>query len=555
MKAPLLAFALAAFAMAAFAAMAGPASAQEAPNTSTAPTAEELVARSRAAVDSDRRPESEREIWNLHLAGLDGSLEMLRRGEDMETETQLGPFRTARGSWHGQHWHQNENGETVLDRPEPSQTEHALTQTVARVREPVDAWELTTTFSSGHVVRLYYDPRTYYVVRTEKAVAGHTSHTTYEDFRTDAHGRVRFWRYYGGDDRPDNDFDYHLVRDDSSAEISDAEVGIPRDRRALVEFPAGVDVVRLPARIDNNRIYVRLEVQGRGLDFLLDTGASNLTINDTVARELKLPLYGRATQTVAGSFVTGRVVAPLVTIGNLTMRDIVMRTVPLSSNESHDTRVVGLLGFDFLDAVALKIDYATGEVDAIRSNSLTVPPAATALDVRLNSGAPVAHAAVGEAAGDDFIIDTGAAFSFVVFQRFARAHPDAFPPLEDTRVFYGNGVGGTMPYRKVEGKRVALGSWAFDDELGVEALSPNALGFDNEDGLIGADILKLFTLYLDYASNRIYLAPNGRAPMLEAAGAPAPFGVPHESLRAPGPSATPSAAHPRPASRLRSLGD
>ena len=549
MRAPFLAFALAAFA-----ATAGPVLGQETPGSGAVPTAEELVSRSRAALDSERRPESEREVWNMHITGLDGSLEMVRRGDDMETETQLGPFRSARGVWHGQHWHQNENGETVLDRSEPSQVEHAVTQTVARVHDPVDGWELTTTFTSGHITRLYYDPRTYYVIRSEKTVAGHTSHTNYDDFRTDPHGRVRFWRYYGGDDRPDNDFDYRLVRDDQSVEVSDADVGIPRDRRALVEFPAGIDTVRLPARIENNRIYVRLEIQGRGLDFLLDTGSSNLTINDTLARELKLPLYGRATQTVAGSFVTGRVVAPLVTIGNLTMHDVVMRTVPLSSNEGSDTRVVGLLGFDFLDAVALKIDYANGEVEAIRSSSLAVPSAATALEVRLNSGAPVARAAVGDVAGDDFIIDTGAAFSFVVFQRFARAHPEAFPPSDDARVFYGTGVGGTMPYRKVEGRRVALGSWTFDDELGVEALSPNALGFDNEDGLIGADILKLFTLYLDYASNRIYLAPNGRAAMLEAAGAPPAGAAPREGLRSPAPSASPLLGphNSRPDSRRRS---
>ncbi len=499
------------------AASAGPVLAQ--PNPSPSPTlltADDILARSKAAEDAGDHPEFEREVWATHVAGLDGSLEMVRRGENTETETTLGPFHTARGVYHGQKWHQNENGETVLDRTEPSQVEHPQTQTVARVHEPVDAWEITTTFASGHVTRFYYDPKTFYVIRTERTAAGHTSHLIFDDFRTDARGRTRFWHYYGGDERPDNDVDYRLTRDDLNADVTEADVEIPHDRRTLVEFPAGNESVRLPARIENDRIYVRVDIGGRGLDFLLDTGASSISINADVARDLKLPEYGRVTQTVAGSFAAGRVVAPEMTIGPLAMHDVVMHTVPLASNEAHDTRVVGLLGFDFLDAVALKIDYANGTLDALRPGAQTPPPAATPVDIRLNSGAPVVHAALGDASGDDFILDTGAGFSYVVFQRFARAHPDAFAPPGEGRTLTASGVGGSMPYRKIATKRIALGNWAFDDDAGAEALSPNALGFDNEDGLIGADILKLFTVYLDYSSSRIYLAPNGRAPIVDA---------------------------------------
>jgi predicted aspartyl protease len=520
------------FALAAFAATLGPGLAQE-PNSGASPTAEELVARSKLAEDAAHRPEAERETWEFHAATLDGTLELVRRGDDSVTESSLGPFHTERGVWHGEHWHQNENGETVLERPEPSQSERPVTQTVERVREPVDAWALTTTYASGHVTRIFYDPRTYYVVRSEKTVAGRTIHTNYDDFRTDARGRTRFWHYYGGDDRPDNDFDYRLTSDDETTDVAEADVAIPRDRRTLVEFPAGVDTVRLPARIENDRIYVRLNVAGRGLDFLLDTGASAITINETVARELKLPIYGRSTQTIAGSFVTARVVAPEIAIGPLVMHDVVLRTVPLASNESRDTRIVGLLGFDFLDAVGLKIDYENGTVDALRPGSLVPPANATPLDVRLNSGWPVVHATVGEASGDDFILDTGAAVTYVVFQRFTRAHPEAFGDETDTPVLSASGVGGSIPYRTVTAKRIGIGPLNFDDERGGdEAVSANALGFDNQDGLIGGDILKLFTVYLDYGASRVYLEPNGREPMLEAGGDAQPSAGLRESSRA-----------------------
>jgi predicted aspartyl protease len=471
--------------------------------------ADEIVARSKAAGAADRRPESERETWNVRIAGLDGTLESIRRGSDFVNETDLGPFHTAHGEVRDTKWHQNENGETVLDRPEPSQIDRPLAQNVQRVREPLDAWEIVTTFASGHVQRAYYDTRTFQLVRMERVTAGHESHTTYEDFRTDARGRTRSWHYFGGDDRPDNAFDYRLVRDDTEAVVSDAELAIPPNRRSLVEFPAGDDPVRLPARIVNGRIYVRLLIAGRGLDFLLDTGAAEITIDDGVARQLGLAVYGRSTQTVAGNFATGRVVVPEIAVGPLALHDVVMHTLPFAASEAKAVRVVGLLGFDFLDALGLKIDYANGTLEALRPGTITPPPAATSLEVRLNSSVPVARATIGNATGDDFIIDTGAAFSYVIFQRFARAHPDSL--AIGSRESYGNGVGGTFGYRSIETKRVVLGAWSFDDAFGVEALSSNAFGFDNVDGLIGADILKRFTVYLDYAGNRVYLAQTPRS--------------------------------------------
>ena len=504
------------FVLAAAACVLAAATSHVAASAQEIPSAEELLARSRVAIGFDRKPENERETWQIRVAGLDGTFDTLRHGNDVASSTALGPFHTARGISRGVRWHQNENGETILDRPEPSQIERIATQSVARMHEPFDAWVVTTVYTSGHTARLFYDARTNYLVRNERTNAGRTTHTTYDDFRPDTRGHVRPWHYYGGDERAENAYDYRLVRDDVASDVTDAEVDVPRDRRTLVEFPAGVETVRLPARIANDRIYVRLDVMGRGLDFLLDTGASALTIDQSVVRELGLVVRGRVAQTVAGSFFTGRVIVPTVGIGPLAMHDVVFRTVPLASNESHGTRIVGLLGFDFLASCGIKIDYARGTVDAVRSGAFIAPAATTPLTVRLNSGTPVVRATIGEATGDDFILDTGAAFSYVLFQRFARAHPEAASVSGDGRVRYGSGVGGSLSFRSIAAKRVELGTWAFGDAIGVEALSPNALGFDNEDGLIGADILKLFTVYLDYATRHVYLTPNGRMQMVEA---------------------------------------
>ncbi|MBC5800248.1 MAG: aspartyl protease family protein [Candidatus Eremiobacteraeota bacterium] len=482
------------------------------------PSIDELFARERLASGAERRPATERETWDIRRDGLGGTLVTIHRGSDSISAMTLGPFHSARGSDRGQRWHQNDNGETVFERPDPSGNERIVARSVTRVREPVDAWLVSQAYAGGHVVRTYFDPRSYLIVRVDKSLAGRTSHTSYDDFRTDARGRTRAWHEFGGDDRPQTTFDYRLAHDELAPALAPGTFTIPGDRRSLVEFPAGSRTVRLPARIENGRIYVRLTIAGRGLDFLLDSGAAAMSIDGALARRLGLPAYGRTMETVAGSFAASRVIVPQVGIGPLAMHDVVMRTIPISMREGTKTRVVGLLGFDFLDAVALRIDYAGGSVDVARPGSGAAPAGAVPLDVRLGSQIPLTRVTVGEATGNDFIVDTGAEFSLVLFQRFTHAHPELATPL-GRGVRSGAGIGGTMAYRDLVPQRLTLGPVLFEALPTVEALSPYALGFDDADGLVGSDVLRRFTVYLDYASNRGWLA-YPRAP-LTSVGIPA----------------------------------
>jgi predicted aspartyl protease len=475
------------------------------------PTASELAARSRAAAGGERKAEAERERWLVHSGGLTGTLDVVRLGADSAATLLLGPFRTERGVWHGQRWHRNDNGETIVERAEPSQTERALAENVVRVREPVDGWAVNTTYASGHVLRSFYDARTSLVVRTERSANGHTVITTYDDFRAGTGGRTRATHYFGSDDRFGTDFDYRLASDGTAPAVDPRELAIPPDR-SLVDFPAGAPSVRLPARIENGRVYVQLSIGGRALDFLLDSGASNITLDDRVARSLGLVGYGRSTETVAGTFATQRVIVPNVRIGALALRDVVMRTAPIAENEGTRTRVVGLLGFDFLDAAGVKIDYAAGTVDALPPGVLVAPPGSVSLELRLGGQVPVTTVTVGEATGDDFIVDTGAEFDLVLFQRFLRGHAETAHALPLPRVRIGNAIGGSVPYRALELRGMTLGPLAFSNLDSAVAVPSAALGFDTKDGLVGAGVLDRFTVFFDFAASRLYLAPAGQSP-------------------------------------------
>jgi len=479
-------------------------------------TLDEVLANSRGALPKTQ-PSSEIEDWSVSAQGLAGRWRVVRRQADLKSTMTLGPFVAAFGVAHGQRWHQTDNGTTVLDKPQPSQTEKLVDRALDRVSAPFDAYRVTANYASGHITRTYFDPKTFLVERVERVAAGRMHFTNYDDFRHDDSGRTRAWHYSGGSDRAEDAFDYQLRTDQVEPAIGDADVALPHDSRSLIEFPPGQAVVRLPARIERDRIYIRVKIGERGLDLLLDSGSYGLGLNERIVKELGLAVQGH-NSSAGGAFSSGRVVVPQMAVGPLVMRDVVMATTPLDVDETSDTRVVGVLGFDFIAHAVLRIDYEHGTVDAILPSAFQPPAGAVTLPVTLNTQQPHVEVSVGASTSQDFLIDTGAPSSLLLFRRFLTMH-DADPAIV-AAFRAGDGPAGSIrtmegptPVRRVALRDVRLGPYRFDLSNGLVALDRNAFGSDSEDGIVGASVLHMFNVYLDYRGSRVLLEPNSNFPL------------------------------------------
>jgi len=485
------------------------------PGAASPLTATEILLREKAA-EKAALPASEVEDWTISQQGLTGTEHVVRRGDDRSATLVLGPFTTRSGTVGGQAWHQNENGYTILDPVEPSQSARVLSQSLAHRVQP-DRYVITETLSNGLLRRTFYDPADLSVMRLELERSRRVFHVEYSDFRPGPNGRRKAWLERGSDDRG-NTYEARLTADQPGATVDDLLLAVPPDRRTLVEFPADRDEVRLPASVDGGRIHVTVNINGYPLTFLLDSGASGIFINPEAALELHLKSYGSAAMTVAGTFASTRVIAPAVNIGPIVMHDVVMGTIPLDSPEGTGDRVVGLLGYDFIAGTALRVTYgnewSSGQVDAIRPSAFSPPPLATAsMPIRLNQQVPVVHVDIGGAASDDFIVDTGAEAPVILFDRFVKAHPTAvadrgigtgFDP-DQSAVF---GVGGRVPIMPLRLSSFRFADLEFKNFIVLRAEDPGAFGDYRDDGLLGALFLRYFTLYLDYPHGRLYFEPN-----------------------------------------------
>ena len=438
-----------------------------------------------------------------------------RGGDDSRTAIEEPPFLYQTGTFKKQAWHQNANGQTVLDQADAGLAiADKTTSTVAPIVTPVVGYLITSLNRSGFGSREYVESATWHVVRVDDVDPAATTIRVYDDFRI-ADGVTQAWHWSERDGHVENDADYRVVS--IVHEVRPSDVAIAKPRRALVEFPAGVSTLALPAQLHGGKFFIRLTIAGRGLDFALDTGASGITIDDAVVKQLGLPVYGRYSNGInAGRYLGGSVLVPSVMIGGLAMKDVAMSTTP-HLPASHDeaaggVKSVGLLGFDFIAALALKLDYEHGEVIAYEADQFVAPttPHTITLDIRLGSQAPRVDVTINGALGERFLIDTGSPVPLMLFDYFQRRHPEALIDRGgggDARQLHFTGVGGAFETKPYQLDSMRLGTGEFKQFLAYAVRSRAAYGGD-QDGVVGVAFLQLFNVYLDYEDSRIYLEPN-----------------------------------------------
>jgi len=483
------------------------------------PTPSELEAHIEAA-RGPALPASREIVDTTQGGGVDRSV-TVTLGKDYREDDDDGPVHEAYGTSGGQKWRQNANGQTVLMQPDPgNEAPDPKVDTVSPIATPVAGYLLSSLDAHGFGTKRYIEAATWHVVREDEVRPSFTRITTYDDFHTVA-GFTEAFHSKSSDGHPENDTESRVV-DFVPGGVTPADVAIPQSRRTLVEFPAGKSVVVLPAREVDGQFIVRVQVGSRGLDFLLDSGASGIIVQEGVAKQLGLGEFGSYSNgSNAGRFHESFAVVPQMKVGDLSMKDVAISTVPSlpGEDEIEDTKVVGLLGFDFIGSVVLKLDYFAGVATVYDPDHFVPPSEADGngfdVDVRLGDGTPYATVAVNGAPGDRFTIDTGAYGGIMMFDYYTRRNRAALVDeggggaLREVRFI---GVGGDIDTKAYQLKSVRLGNVDFRDCVAY-AVSERKQYDDDDDGLIGQLFLRAFDVYFDYVDSKVYFIANalGRA--------------------------------------------
>lgn len=273
----------------------------------------------------------------------------------------------------------------------------------------------------------------------------------------------------------------------------------------------------IPFELYDNRIY--LQVSGAGFGprwFLLDTGAQVTHFTSELVGTAGLRTAGRVGISGTGAArIRGAYVAPTrLTIGRLQLP--VRRGVsapaealfgPVYSGTGR--RFDGVLGYDLFAAYVVQIDYAGRQLRLYQSGRQPTSPTAAALPIRIVDKKPYLTGLLevgGRAMTSNLHLDTGFGGAVSLNGNFVTAQglvELAGPTLESSI----RGVGGVTQSRTARFDALTLGGLRIARPLVGLALAQGAGVRGDSAGRIGGELLRRFTVTLDYRSRTVRLDP------------------------------------------------
>ncbi len=276
------------------------------------------------------------------------------------------------------------------------------------------------------------------------------------------------------------------------------------------------EVARVPAEIRGNRVVVDVEVNDLPPSkFILDTGAATTVVEQDYAAQRGIRSTGQTRAQGAGGSVSAGVAENLVfEIGDgvrvpaarvplIPMRPLILRAgSPLN----------GVLGGQVFNTYVVEIDYERSAVAFHERKSFA--PAQTAVSVPLqfvHGSIPQVDVRLtlpdGRTVPARLHLDTGAGPGLILTRSFVKRHNIELPDGIDTEM--GLGVGGATTERTGRIARLDFAGFTFDKPVTMLSNTMKGLLGDSEvDGLLGGEILRRFTVQIDYGRKQMYLTKN-----------------------------------------------
>jgi hypothetical protein len=281
--------------------------------------------------------------------------------------------------------------------------------------------------------------------------------------------------------------------------------------------------LNLPVEIANNLIFVAVrEGQSEPLSFILDTGASATVMNRSVADRLGLSLKeSEDARTGGGSVETATATGVTMHVGSASLTDVTIVAIDLSGLQTGLGRPVdGILGYDIFRRYVVQIDYAGQSVSLIEPAEFRPGATDGVVPIVMEDRIPFAQIQVvgptGEASDAKVEFDTGQTGAMTLVKPFVDARRLVAPEQPVLRIRTGAILSGGVAAEVARISGVRLGRFLVSNVVVNVTPAAEGAGVTGATvGLLGGEILRRFTVTVDYAGQRVVLVPNAQfdAPM------------------------------------------
>jgi len=287
--------------------------------------------------------------------------------------------------------------------------------------------------------------------------------------------------------------------------------GPPAPPKEADPFPTGQTQVSIPFTLANNHIYLEATINGRKQLFLFDTGAEAV-LDEGHAKAVGIKPEGALPGGGFGEGTTSVGLAKVksLDVGGFKLSDQVFATMDdtiFAKVEGVDA--AGILGYEIPKRSVMVIDYAKGVMTLIKPSSFKPPADAVAVPFKFDEHIPMIEASVDGVSGE-FEVDTGARSALTVMGPFAEANHLTERYHATRAATAGYGLGGPAKELLARAGELKIGSIVLKQPVTLIAGGKTGAGAAARTaGNIGGDLLRRFTLTLDYGHQMLYLQPNG----------------------------------------------
>jgi hypothetical protein len=258
-------------------------------------------------------------------------------------------------------------------------------------------------------------------------------------------------------------------------------------------------VEEIPFTLENDLIFVNLEMAGKTFRFILDTGAPNVVTEEAAeALNLEREVYGNVSDSQGQSSQLESVVLPPVKLGNLTFSNTAalvadMRAIPIFDCMQVD----GLLGSNLMAKTVVQIDFKEQVVRMASNRSAynVTHPIRLPFSLKTTYTPVIKSLQVGDLAVENITLDYGSGNGLTLPQDlFSEATLDAAPVV--SRGASGTGLYGT-------GRGEIFYTPAHVPAFGADSILLRIRPQSNR--LLGVDILKQFKATIDWQRKELLL--------------------------------------------------
>jgi hypothetical protein len=269
--------------------------------------------------------------------------------------------------------------------------------------------------------------------------------------------------------------------------------------------------------LNSNKVYIPVRVNGKGpYPFILDTGSISNVVDAERAKSLGIVTSGKSETRGAGEgslpSSTGKNVDLSANGAATGKQDVEILPINNAVSFSEGHLVNGLLGYPFFQRFVVEIDYGNKQVSFHEPSKFQYTGQGEQIPFEIKNGNIFIRANVVLPNSDritgKFLVDTGWRAALSLNSPFVRDHK--LRVMTATIVaMTGVGIGGPVTDAIGRISTLEIGRNAIKNPVASFSEASSGIQAQNDfAGIIGAEILRRFTVVFDYPQRRMFLQPN-----------------------------------------------